>query len=732
MRSTLQDCLQGTSSISIRQEFFYNFKTSFTFNNHKKQSSYFIILFCLLSGLFLSNLSSAQTVFDPRVNCVNGCTAKDIKKITAALVFPTSPYNQLPSNFSCNTGDNVSVKLAVYLTTQTQKAGIYVYANIRNSATNAIITTLSECFTSGALTSVNGDTKVVFNQSLTWSCGTSIKLTDVYVAWGTGNDDFCQGSADPRCPATTSKCYSLPEGEYIPIVIPSGSGASQTKCSTSPGGSTATFNLTESDATVRGSQPATYLVKWYSDAAGTTELTGTGKTAFVNSTNPQTVYAKVCSNVSPFPCSALQPVVLTVNSTPATPALSKVDNCDGTTTVTAKDGSTTIPSGQLTWSDGGTGNPRSVTSTTALTVIWTVNNCASASSNSVTPAPKTTPNAPALSKVDNCDGTTTVTAKDGSTTIPSGQLTWSDGGTGNPRSVTSTTALTVIWTVNDCASASSNSVTPAPKTTPAAPVLSKVDNCDGTTTITAKDGSNSIIASNELTWSNSASGNPIIVNNTTAVTATRTVAAGCPSLASNSITPAPGTAPSAPTTTTSMNPCTDNTYSVSVQNLGNGTYKLTQQGETQKTFIVPTNGTTINFTGLIPGKGYNVTFENTSGCVSGASSCPVVNAAARMRTDTYQTIEQQIVIEEPTKVTAYPNPFSNKVKFVVTSAIAGKGSLEVYNMLGQKIKSVYQGNIIAGNQIFELSLPSTQRSNLIYVLRVGDKRVTGKLLHLNQ
>jgi hypothetical protein len=657
MRSTLQDCLQGTSSISIRQEFFYNFKTSFTFNNHKKQSSYFIILFCLLSGLFLSNLSSAQTVFDPRVNCVNGCTAKDIKKITAALVFPTSPYNQLPSNFSCNTGDNVSVKLAVYLTTQTQKAGIYVYANIRNSATNAIITTLSECFTSGALTSVNGDTKVVFNQSLTWSCGTSIKLTDVYVAWGTGNDDFCQGSADPRCPATTSKCYSLPEGEYIPIVIPSGSGASQTKCSTSPGGSTATFNLTESDATVRGSQPATYLVKWYSDAAGTTELTGTGKTAFVNSTNPQTVYAKVCSNVSPFPCSALQPVVLTVNSTPATPALSKVDNCDGTTTVTAKDGSTTIPSGQLTWSDGGTGNPRSVTSTTALTVIWTVNNCASASSNSVTPAPKTTPNAPALSKVDNCDGTTTVTAK---------------------------------------------------------------------------DGSNSIIASNELTWSNSASGNPIIVNNTTAVTATRTVAAGCPSLASNSITPAPGTAPSAPTTTTSMNPCTDNTYSVSVQNLGNGTYKLTQQGETQKTFIVPTNGTTINFTGLIPGKGYNVTFENTSGCVSGASSCPVVNAAARMRTDTYQTIEQQIVIEEPTKVTAYPNPFSNKVKFVVTSAIAGKGSLEVYNMLGQKIKSVYQGNIIAGNQIFELSLPSAQRSNLIYVLRVGDKRVTGKLLHLNR
>ena len=103
-----------------------------------------------------------------------------------------------------------------------------------------------------------------------------------------------------------------------------------------------------------------------------------------------------------------------------------------------------------------------------------------------------------------------------------------------------------------------------------------------------------------------------------------------------------------------------------------------------------------------------------------------------MRTDNSQPIVQQIVVEEATKVTAYPNPFSGKVKFVVSSKIAGRGSLEVYNMLGQKVKSVYQGNIIAGNQIFEMTLPSAQRSNLIYILRVGDKRVTGKLLHLNR
>jgi hypothetical protein len=150
-----------------------------------------------------------------------------------------------------------------------------------------------------------------------------------------------------------------------------------------------------------------------------------------------------------------------------------------------------------------------------------------------------------------------------------------------------------------------------------------------------------------------------------------------------------------------------------------------------------TNGTI--FSNLAPGSVTGIKVK-IAGCISTDASCDASqctnqsitqSSSARMRTDSY-SMEQQIIVEEPTKVTAYPNPFSNKVKFVVTSAIVGKGSLEVYNMLGQKIKSVYQGNIIAGNQIFELSLPSAQRSNLIYVLRVGDKRVTGKLLHLNR
>jgi hypothetical protein len=69
---------------------------------------------------------------------------------------------------------------------------------------------------------------------------------------------------------------------------------------------------------------------------------------------------------------------------------------------------------------------------------------------------------------------------------------------------------------------------------------------------------------------------------------------------------------------------------------------------------------------------------------------------------------------------------------LISSPVAGKGSLEVYNSLGQRIKTVYQGTITKGTQNFELRIPTKRQSNLIYVLRVGDQQLSGKILQLNQ
>jgi hypothetical protein len=84
------------------------------------------------------------------------------------------------------------------------------------------------------------------------------------------------------------------------------------------------------------------------------------------------------------------------------------------------------------------------------------------------------------------------------------------------------------------------------------------------------------------------------------------------------------------------------------------------------------------------------------------------------------------------QVQAFPNPFRDQVRFEVNSPVSGKGSLDVYNSLGQKIKTVFQGNIIKGNQSFQLKLTQHQVSNLVYVLRVGGQQVSGKILQVNQ
>jgi hypothetical protein len=54
--------------------------------------------------------------------------------------------------------------------------------------------------------------------------------------------------------------------------------------------------------------------------------------------------------------------------------------------------------------------------------------------------------------------------------------------------------------------------------------------------------------------------------------------------------------------------------------------------------------------------------------------------------------------------------------------LSGQGSLDVYNISGQKIKTIFQGHINIGKQRFSLNLPPQQCSNLVYVFRVGVAR----------
>jgi hypothetical protein len=121
----------------------------------------------------------------------------------------------------------------------------------------------------------------------------------------------------------------------------------------------------------------------------------------------------------------------------------------------------------------------------------------------------------------------------------------------------------------------------------------------------------------------------------------------------------------------------------------------------------------------------------STGCTSSAVLCGASDCsepAARLITNTTAPAPT----DGQTTVKAFPNPFNNIVKFLVTTPDGGRGSLDVYNSLGQKVKTVFQGSMLRGANTFEINLPFAKSTQLIYVLRVGDKTLTGKLLQLNQ
>jgi hypothetical protein len=144
------------------------------------------------------------------------------------------------------------------------------------------------------------------------------------------------------------------------------------------------------------------------------------------------------------------------------------------------------------------------------------------------------------------------------------------------------------------------------------------------------------------------------------------------------------------------------------------------------------------FLNVAAGSVTGLVIKNADGCVSTPASCTtmcpaneVIEACTTSPLTTLAKDNTTALIQNEPKVRAFPNPFNDKVKFVVTTSFAGNGSLEIYNMLGQRVKTVYQGHVNAGEQSFDLTIPKKQQATLIYIFRVDSKQVTGKLLQLN-
>jgi hypothetical protein len=84
-------------------------------------------------------------------------------------------------------------------------------------------------------------------------------------------------------------------------------------------------------------------------------------------------------------------------------------------------------------------------------------------------------------------------------------------------------------------------------------------------------------------------------------------------------------------------------------------------------------------------------------------------------------------------VSAFPNPFADRIRFTIQAPKAGRATLEVYNMLGQKLAVPFEGQLSAGEtRSVDFTAPVNHRSSLIYRLRMNGEQVSGKLLGTKQ
>jgi hypothetical protein len=121
----------------------------------------------------------------------------------------------------------------------------------------------------------------------------------------------------------------------------------------------------------------------------------------------------------------------------------------------------------------------------------------------------------------------------------------------------------------------------------------------------------------------------------------------------------------------------------------------------------------------------NNAFDGCRSFTGYTASCSTITIAAKTEAPVQAVAEVAIVT-----VTAAPNPFIDRVKFVINSGISGQARLEVFNLLGQKTGVVFQGHVAAGQTFtVDYTVPLVSRTSLIYRFTVGNRQVSGKLIN---
>jgi SdrD B-like domain len=83
-------------------------------------------------------------------------------------------------------------------------------------------------------------------------------------------------------------------------------------------------------------------------------------------------------------------------------------------------------------------------------------------------------------------------------------------------------------------------------------------------------------------------------------------------------------------------------------------------------------------------------------------------------------------------VTAYPNPYTDRIVFTIKSSVSGNSSFELFDILGKKVATLYQGYFEKGTvKVITYEVPGASRSTLIYRFTNGNEIKAGKVISLN-
>jgi hypothetical protein len=142
----------------------------------------------------------------------------------------------------------------------------------------------------------------------------------------------------------------------------------------------------------------------------------------------------------------------------------------------------------------------------------------------------------------------------------------------------------------------------------------------------------------------------------------------------------------------------------------------------------------VNVGSPVKGNGSNISFgtQDASGIYSVVAraeggGCTITGSAGRIAL----SVTGLLTNANRLQVVAYPNPFSDLIKFSITSPQSGKGTLQLYDLKGSKIKTIDVGMINAGQTItMDYAVPGPNRVSMTYKLIVGSQETTGKLINI--